>query len=210
MSDIIYLSNVRLSFPALAEAKSSVPNGPLKFAADFLIHPTDNKTSWDNFMMEVGKVAAEKWKEHAGNVLNLIQNDRKFRCYGSGNERVDKKTFKPYLGYENAYYVSANSDDMPQMIDQGGKVAEPGMAAQSLARKLYGGCYVNAAVRPWAQDNQHGRAIRCQLIAVQFCRDGEAFGEGTPDVSGMFTQVQGAQPVTGGFSPLSTLPGFMG
>lgn len=44
--------------------------------------------------------------------------------------------------------------------------------------RIYGGCYVNALIRPWFQDNEHGRKINAGLIAVQFLRDGEPFGEG--------------------------------
>jgi hypothetical protein len=69
------------------------------------------------------------------------------------------------------------------------------MAYQQLARKMYGGCRVNAAVKPWLQDNKHGRGIRCDLIAVQFYLDDAPFGEGNVDASGMFGAVAaGAMP----------------
>jgi hypothetical protein len=70
------------------------------------------------------------------------------------------------------------------------------MAYQQLARKMYGGCRVNAAVKPWPQDNKHGRGIRCDLIAVQFAGDDTAFGEGAVDASNLFGAVAGA-PVPG-------------
>ena len=209
MSEIVYLSNVRLSFPSLIEAKSSAEGGPLKYSADFIMSAEQMKA----FMQAVAVTAQEKWKEHAQAVLNLIQGDRKLRCYGNGNERIDKKTFKPYLGYENGFYVSANNDQQPQMIDPNGKPVDPAntMASQALARKLYGGCYVNVAVNPWAQDNKHGRAIRAKLIAVQFLRDGEAFGEGSPDVSGLFGAVAAPTgPTAGGMdAPAAALPTWM-
>jgi len=66
------------------------------------------------------------------------------------------------------------------------------MAYQQLARKMYGGCRVNAAVKPWLQENKHGRGIRCDLIAVQFFADDTPFGEGAVDASNLFGAVAGA------------------
>jgi hypothetical protein len=61
---------------------------------------------------------------------------------------------------------------------------------------MYGGCYVNAAIKPWLQENQYGRGVRCDLVAVQFAGNGEPFGAGATDVSGIFGAVatQAAQP----------------
>jgi hypothetical protein len=59
---------------------------------------------------------------------------------------------------------------------------------------MYGGCRVNAAIKPWPQDNKHGRGIRCDLIAVQFAGDDTPFGEGNVDASGMFGAVAGGAP----------------
>lgn len=187
MSEIIQLTNVRLSFPTLITPRSAVDGGVLKYSADFLLPAADMQP----FMTQAGVIAQAKWGEHAGNVLQMITGERKLRCYGQGSERIDKKTFKPYVGYEGLYYISANSDKPAIMVDATGKPIDAAntMATQQMTRKLYGGCYVNAAVRPWVQDNKHGRAIRCELIAIQFLRDGEAFGLGEADVSGMFGQV---------------------
>lgn len=197
MADVIYLSNVRLSFPALIEAKVSTPGADPKFGADLLMKPDD--TQFAKFMLEVGKVATEKWKDFATNVLSVMQNDRKLRCYGSGDEKIDKKTYKPYKGYEGMSYitVSANADRPPKIMRPDGTVADNTMERQELSRKLYGGCFVNAAVRPWPQDNQFGRAVRCELVAVQFAADGEQFGEADIDPTQYF------KPVT------ETVPSFM-
>jgi hypothetical protein len=209
MSEIIYLSNVRLSFPKLVEAAApqNQPTAAKKFGADFLMAP--NHPDYAKFMGEVGKAATEKWKENAGAILNIIQSERKNRCYGLGNEKLDKKTLKPYGGYDGVVYISANSseDKPPQMILADGTVcpADNTMQRQVLARKLYGGCYVNAAIRPWIQDNSYGRAIRCELVGVQFAADGEAFGEAPVVLT--FGAVQGAPAATPAFPGM---PAFFG
>ena len=188
----ITLQNVRLSFPKLIEASSQQPGSPPKFSADFILPP--NHPDFARFMQEVQKMAVETWKEHAQSVLQVCQADRKLRCFGQGAEKIDKKTYKPYGGYDGGvYYISANSnaDRPPVMARPDGTLvdASNSMERIELARKLYGGCYVNAVVRPWPQDNQFGRAVRCELVALQFLKDGEAFGEGAVNLTGVFGAV---------------------
>lgn len=207
MSEIIMLSDVRLSFPNLIEAqKNQTPDGKfrLSYNAEFLM-PPDHK-GFQEFSNRVGEISTEKWKDKAQNVLGMIQQDRKLRCYGQGSEKVNQKTFQIYNGYEGMVYITAGvttiaeSPDAvpkrPQMIGADGIPVDPDntMAYQQVARKLYGGCRVNAAIKPWCQENKHGRGIRCDLIAIQFLRDDEAFGEGAVDVTELFGSVAGAQP----------------
>jgi hypothetical protein len=198
MSDVIYFSNVRLSFPHLAQPQEQINevtgakrisyNGELIMPAD---HP-----GFVQFMQQYNALALAKWKEHAPAVLQMILADRKSRCFGRGEEKIDKKKFAPYDGYVGNVYVTIGKDTPPQMIQDNGQPIDPAnsMAYQQLARKMYGGCYVNAAVKPWVQENKHGNGIRCDLVALQFAKDGEAFGEGNVDASGMFAAVTGAVP----------------
>lgn len=206
MAEIVLLSNVRLSFPNLVEPRAAAdnPNAQKKYSADFIMD--QDNPAFKQFMAECSKLALEKWGEHANNVMQLIQSDRRLRCFGRGDERIDKKTFAPYKGYEGKVYIAANRIEPPQMIQGDGSAVDAGntMAYQMLARKLYGGCRVNAAVRPWLQDNQHGRGIRCDLIAVQFAGDDEAFGEGATDASTLFGAVACSA------APAAGLPSFFG
>lgn len=200
MSEILFMQDVRLSFPHLVEAHSAAPNAVKKYSADFIM--PQNHKAFTEFMARVAVIAQEKWKENAPAVLQMIQADRKLRCFGGPSDKVDKKTFKPYSGYDGMVYVSANKDQMPQMIRENGTPVDVGntMEYQQLARKMYGGCYVNVAVKPWCQENQYGRGIRCDLVAIQFARDGEAFGEGAADASSMFGAVA---------APAQALPAFL-
>jgi Protein of unknown function (DUF2815) len=205
MGTVVHLSNVRLSFPKLIEpeAAKGTPNAEKKFGCDLILPHGDQQFA--TFMGEVGKVATEKWKEHANAVLQLCQSDRKMRCFGSGSEKIDKKTFKPYVGYDGGVYISASSpeDKPPVMVDANGTPCpnENTMLRKELARKLYGGCYVNVAIRVWPQDNSFGRAIRCELVGVQFAKDGDAFGEAPPDLTSMFGAVQSAGAPAGDNKP---------
>ena len=202
MSEIVFLSNVRLSFPHLAEPQKQINEQTgkerISYNCEFIM-PQDH-AGFQQFMARYGALALEKWKEHAQTVMSMIQNDRKTRCFGRGEEKINKKTFQPYDGYAGHVFITAGRDTAPQMIQADGQPIDPSntMAYQQLARKMYGGCRVNAAIKPWPQDNKHGRGIRCDLIAVQFAGDDTAFGEGAVDASNLFGAVAGA-----------AVPGFM-
>jgi len=209
MSEIIFLSNVRLSFPHLAEPQRQINEVTGKERISYnceLIMPQDHP-GFHQFMQRYGALALEKWKEHTQNVMSMIQQDRKTRCFGRGEEKVNKKTFQPYDGYAGNVYITAGRDTPPQIIQADGTPVDPAntMAYQQLTRKLYGGCRVNAAIKPWTQDNKHGRGIRCDLIAVQFAADDTPFGEGAADASGMFGAVAAPAAATG-FAPAAAMP----
>jgi len=194
MSEVIYLSNVRLSFPHIAEPQKRINEQTgaerISYNAEFIM-PEDD-AGFKSFMAQYGKMALDKWGEHANSVMQMIANDRKSRCYGKGEEKINKKTFQPYDGYAGNVFITAGRESAPQMIQADGNAVDPAntMAVQQLARKLYGGCRVNVALKPWLQENKHGRGVRCDLIAIQFAGDDTAFGEGAVDAAPMFGAVQ--------------------
>ena len=196
MSEIIYLSNVRLSFPHLAEPQRQVNEATgkerISYNCEFIM-PQDHD-GFIQFMQRYGSMVLEKWKEHAQTVMAMIQQDRKLRCFGRGEEKINKKTFQPYDGYAGHVFITSGRDSPPQMIQANAQPVDPSntMAYQQLARKMYGGCRVNAAIKPWLQENRHGRGIRCDLVAIQFAGDDTPFGEGAVDASNLFGAVTGA------------------
>lgn len=208
MSEILMLTNACLSFPQLVEARAYQEGQPKKYSADLILDPAGE--DWKKVMQAVMKTAQEKWGENAQAVLQMCQADRKLRAFGAGAEKVDKKTFKPYEGYEGKVYVSANNANPPQMIETSGKAVDPAntMAYQALARKMYGGCYVNAAIKFWVQDNKYGRGLRCELVALQFAKDGTPFGDSVPDASNLFGAVAAA-PAAGATPAGIAFPSFL-
>jgi hypothetical protein len=46
---------------------------------------------------------------------------------------------------------------------------------------VYAGCYVNAIITLWVQNNSYGKRVNAQLDGVQFAKDGEPFGAGGID-----------------------------
>lgn len=206
-NEIVFLSDVRLSFPHIAEPqrKKNEETGAERISYNCELLMPQNHPGFAQFMKLYGDLAVAMWAEHAPQVMQMIQADRKSRCFGLGTEKVNKKTFKPYDGYEGNVFITAGRDTPPQIIQADGSPIDPSntMAYQQLTRKMYGGCRVNAAVKPWAQKNKHGNGIRCDLIALQFFKDDTPFGEGAVDASNMF----GAVAATPSFlAPAAAMP----
>lgn len=93
-------------------------------------------------------------------------------------------------GYADNFYISANASlsDRPSVItnrkDGNGNwiEAEPGGRGSP-----YSGCFVNAVLLIWCQDNEHGKRVNAQVKAVQFFKDGEAFGAAPVNPNEEFT-----------------------
>lgn len=214
MSELIYLSDVRLSFPNLAEPQKrkneQTGEERISYNCEFIMAP--NHPGFAQFMQQFAADAAEKWKAHAQAVMQMIMQDRKTRCFGQGSEKIKQATMTVYDGYAGNVFISCGNKNRPQIMDASGKPVDSDntMAYQALARKLYGGCYVNAAVKPWVQENKHGRGYRCDLIAVQFLKDGAPFGDTAPDAAGLFGAVAGAPAAGNPFGQPAATPGFFG
>lgn len=208
----VLVQNARASFVRIIEPEvnKSFPNSPAKFSMN-LILPKDHPALAE-FMAEVQKLAQDKWKEHAGTILQMANANKKLRCYGAGEEVINSTTFQVYPGYAGMLYISAASDkDHPPQIvkrDANGmaQVAHD-LERQELAKRIYSGCYVNVAISPWLQDNAGGRAVRCNLHAVEFAKDGEPLGDGGGSVN--VANLFGAIPAPAPAAPTAAVPGGM-
>lgn len=153
----LHLKNVRLSFPALFQAKSAQAGGEPKFSAAFLIDKSDEQLNV--ISAAIKDCIKEKFGDQPPKGIKS--------CLRDGDE-------KEFDGYEGHMYVSASSARRPLVIDRDRTPlgAEDG--------RPYAGCYVNAIVRLWAQDNKYGRRINAELSGVQFLKDGDPFGSSAP------------------------------
>lgn len=152
----IKLNNVRLSFPALF--KKAVFNGEeTKYEATLLI----NKESQAELIKKIKDGIAEK-----------IKNDLKGAKISADRICLKDGEDIPYDGYEGHYSIKASNNKRPIVID---KDKSPLTEDDN---RIYAGCYVNAIVELWAQDNSWGKRINCNLLGVQFAKDGEPFGDG--------------------------------
>lgn len=87
--------------------------------------------------------------------------------------------------YAGAMIVVASQTDpkqRPVVVDRDGRT--PIVEADD---KVYSGCFVNGMIRPWTQNNQHGKRINANLYGVQFLRDGDRFSTSSrPPADEMF------------------------
>lgn len=161
----VTLKDVRLSFAHLFRPQAfGDGDGEPKYNANFLIDDSTKvgKANLDAIEDAIDHVKSEKWPKGAPKL-----SDEKV-CLRDGNK-------SDYDGYEDMFFVSANNAKAPLCLDRDKtEVVE----ADNV---LYSGCYVDAIVRVWAQDNKWGKRINASLEAVRFRRDGEAFGAAPPD-----------------------------
>jgi hypothetical protein len=153
----ITVNNVRLSFPSLF--KKSVFDGvETKFEATFLIakdSPTHKQVT-----KAIDAFVEEKF---AGKTPKGL----KITAYKDGDE-------KEYDGYEGMMALKAGTTKRPMVID-----ADKTPLVED-DNKPYAGCYVNAILEFWYSDHpKGGKQILGNLVAVQFAREGVAFGNGT-------------------------------
>lgn len=159
----VKLSNVRLAFPTLFEAKTVNGEGKPAFSASFLLDPADPQVKALNAAIE--QVAKDKWGVKADAILKQMRATDKVALH-DGDLKAN------YDGFPGNLYVSARSATRPLVID---KDKTP---LAEVDGKPYAGCYVNASVELWPQDNNYGKRVNASLRGVQFFRDGDAFAGG--------------------------------
>lgn len=160
----INLKNVRLAFPALFEAKTVNGEGEPRYSAVFLLPPTHPQLP--ALRKALKDVAKEKWSEKADSIY--AQMEKKLNiCLHEGDEKAD------YEGFPGNFFISTGNKIRPPVFDRD---RSPLTIADG---RPYSGCYVNAVIDLWAQDNKFGKRINASLGGVQFFKDGDAFAGGT-------------------------------
>jgi hypothetical protein len=157
------LKNVRLAFPAVFEAKAVNGEGEPRFSAVFLLDPKDAQVKTIN--QAIDAVAKEKWGAKTDATLKAMRAADKV-CLHDGDAKAD------YAGFPGMLFISAANKVRPLVLnhDKTPLTAQDG--------KPYAGCYVNASIELWAQDNKFGKRVNASLRGVQFLRDGDAFAGG--------------------------------
>ena len=150
------MQNVRLSFPSLFR-KAVFGGDETKFEATFLL---DKKTHAEVIKKIEAGIEAISADKHKGKALAADKV-----CLKDGD------TIE-YDGYAGNMSIKASSTKRPMVI---GKDKTPLTEDDG---KPYAGCYVNAVVELWGQKNQFGERVNANLLAVQFAKDGDPFGDG--------------------------------
>lgn len=165
----IKLNNVRLSFPSLFK-KAIFKGDETKYEATFLIPKTDKKTK-----DIIDKRIEELIKE------SKVKVPRNNLCLKDGDEIYEDKD---YEGYQDTWVIKASTNKRPTVINRDKTpIAEDDNI-------IYAGCYVNASIDLWVQNNEWGKRVNANLYGVQFLKDGEAFGMGAIDATSDFEELE--------------------
>ena len=149
------LTNVRLSFPNLFTR--AVFNGEEgKYGATLLL-PKSEKAQ----VKAIDEAIASMIKTELKGAK--LPSDK--LCKRDGDDA-------DYAGYEDCWSIKASNGVRPLVLD---RLKAPLTADDEV---VYAGCYVNAIIELWAQNNQWGKRINANLLGVQFVKDGERFGDG--------------------------------
>jgi hypothetical protein len=182
----LMLRNVRLSFPTLGEPEQYQNKGPFRWSAAFLVPYNDpQKAAVDKL---IRAIAIDKWGKKADNVLETVLTDPKGCCWMDGKR-------KDYEGYEGHFALSTHRPQdkgRPMVIDTDkSPIYMPDNTLYAgKAGRVYGGCYVNAQVEIWTQDNKQGKGVRATMLTIQRNRDGDSFGGGARPSADDFGEVE--------------------
>jgi hypothetical protein len=172
---MIMIKNARLSFPALFEPTAFQDAEP-KYSATFLIEKGSD--THKAIAEEIRRVAIDAWGKDAQKIVERQTNStRNLLRDGDGDDGMTQSG-EPKTGYAGNVFIKASNKKAPLVI---GRNKQPLDASSGIP---YAGCYVNAQIDIWAQDNKFGKFLNCKLLAVQYWADGESFGtSGRADVS---------------------------
>ena len=173
------LANCRLAFPQVFKPAKVGDEGEPAYSASLLFAPGSAN---DKLIRDAAeKIGKEKWGTKWPQVKKELEAKDRWP-YHDGDTKAN------YAGYEGNIFVSARSQQgvRPTVVDRKrNQVTE----ADGV---IYAGCYVNANIELWCQDNKYGKRINAQLRGIQFLKDGDSFGGGTAAKADDFEEIDDA------------------
>ena len=161
----VTVKNVRIAFANIHEPDSKYN----RYGASFPIDPASVNAKACAAAIEA--VAKEKWGAKAAAILAEIKKKGDLGYQESAKTNSEGEV---YDGFADMFTLNASNKTRPLALDR-----DKSQLSAADGRP-YSGCYVNASVEFWAQDNEYGKKINATLKGVQFVRDGDAFGGGAP------------------------------
>lgn len=149
-NNIIKLENVRLAFVNIFQ-KATFNGNDDKYRVNLLINKNDLNS-----------------KNKIDNAINKLLADNKIKlpadkiCIKDGD-------FVEYEGFKNCWSINASSSKRILVIDRD----KTPLAEED--DKIYSGCYANALISFWYQNNNFGKRINCAIYGLQFVNHGEPF-----------------------------------
>lgn len=145
---------VRLSYANVWEPKS-INGSDEKYSVSLIIPKSDKKTIQE--IKDAVKAAKQEGKSKFG---GKIPGNLKHPLKDGDIERTDEEAYK------DSYFINANSNDRPQIVDRSVKP----ILDQS---EVYSGCYGKVSINFYAFNTNENKGIACGLGNIQKIRDGE-------------------------------------
>ena len=152
----IMLRGVRVSFPHLFKLPTINNEEGSCGAVLMLDQSGPNVARIEN---DIREISIAKWKRE-------IPSDKRALRAGEDKGRPE---------YDGYMVISANckAGKFPLVVDASGT----GFVSDESQCAIYPGCYVDAKIRLWAQDNKFGKRVNAELIAIRFSADGDALDD---------------------------------
>lgn len=164
----ITINNVRLAFTDALFTKKAFPGEPedkAEYSTTLIMEPDHPQLKEvEDALLAVAK---EKWGAKGQTTHDELKKKDKLALH-------DGDTKSDLSGFAGNFYIRANNKVRPTVVDR-----DRSPLTESDGR-IYSGCYGNVIIELWPQDNGYGKRINASLKGVQFVRDGDAFGGGTP------------------------------
>lgn len=164
------IKNARLAFPELWTPVEFEPgDGRPRYSATLLIAKDDPQVAT---ITALGlKMFQDEFKAKEGGVhYEAVKSSDGKYCLSDG----DKKVFDGFAGNMSLSAHRSAESGAPMVVDRNKE------KLKATDGKPYAGCYVNAKVSFWVQDNKFGKGFRCTLETIQFVKDGDAFSGAAP------------------------------
>lgn len=188
-SEVLHLNNVRLSYLQLVTPTAFQEGQEKKFQATALLDVSD--PDHQKIIKDVKRAARDLMNRAYGK--DFKPAGLKGVCFGDGNKVTDDDG-NVRDGYKDTFYVRLNSKVRPGTANRRGQPVVEGDP-----QFPYSGAYGNVTCTLWAQNNQFGKRINGNLRAVQFVKDGEAFGAAPVNVEDEFEALEDNSPAEEGF-----------
>lgn len=163
--------DVRCSYPHIDAPWQNKPTDTPKHSIVGLL----NKVKHKQAKRAIDELIAEKLKE-----LKLKAMAEKDKCLRDGDASAKDENV-------GCWTLNASSPaDRPPSVR--GKDVRP-IPQNKIKSTILPGYQVDLLVKLWCQNNEHGKKINCDLIAVQFKREDETFGQdriGEDDIDDTF------------------------
>lgn len=149
----IKLENVRLSYPSLFK-KAKFNGEDTKYEATFVL-PKDSP-QYEVLQAEIDRLIKEAKIKVTPDKI----------CLKDGDDSDSPV-------YKNTWTIKAANSMRPTVIN---KDKSPLTEEDQV---IYAGCYVNAIIEFWIQNNAYGKRVNANLHGVQFYKDGEPLSAGS-------------------------------